>query len=111
MIIFKTGRLLRDEYSFNTLKRFDGSVISGDGFCTVIPISSADHREGEDYKRLNGNKQVPFVRLWKGETHTEFRITDDWDEDSILLIPNEMQELIESSKAAILENKIPCNFG
>lgn len=110
MVIFKTGRLFRDIYSFETLNKFDGIIIDGDGFFTCIPISKLEYRESEDYKRNRQGQEVPFVRLWKGETHTEFLITDDWSERHILLIPNAMTETIDKAKSAILTNKIPANF-
>lgn len=103
MVKFYTKNKPHSEHTFDSLIRFDGRSVEGNNFFTHLPISPKDYREER------GDFPV-FIQFWKGETVTEFVVTDDWGEQHVLLIPNKMSEVIEQSKANIISSDIPSNL-
>lgn len=104
MIKFHTRGREYSNHEFASLKEFDGRVISGNNFSTVLPISPKEYRDKQP-----GGSPV-FVQFWKGETHSEFVVTDDWGDEHVLLIPNGMSQIIEESKRSIIANELPSNI-
>jgi hypothetical protein len=103
MIKYFTRSKEHSGYEFESLISFDGRNLKGNNFFTRIPISP------KEYRKERGKNNV-FVNFWKGETNSEFVITDDWDEQHVLLMPNDMSKEIEEIKANILASDIPSNI-
>lgn len=103
MVRYFTRGKERDEFKFKTLISFDGRSIEGDNFFTHLPISQKEYRDKK-------GSSLAFIQFWKGDTQTEFVVTDDWGEQHVLLIPNEMVAEIEAAKANIIASDIPSNI-
>lgn len=103
MIKYYTRGKEWDENNFEILNSFDGRVVDGNCFLTVLPISPKECREQQADSPV-------FVQFWKGETSTEFVVTDDWGIQHVLLIPNHMEKVIEDCKSKILSNGLPTNI-
>ena len=87
---------------FYSINKFDCHVVDlqttkeGGSYCTVIPISDLEYRKKKPTKA-----SVKVTELKNG--YTEFIISCDWGQKSIMLIPTFQKENIEFATKSAME--------